>query len=64
MCDGPIGKSLLFLEIPKETVSLDGFPALQKLKGIVCGNLKNKLELEGRGRWFYDYPVHYDYYTG
>jgi len=66
LCSGSIGKSLLFLEIPKETVtaSLDGFPLLQKLKALVSGNLKNRVELEGRGPWFYDYPLHYDYYSG
>jgi len=64
LCDGPIGKSLLFVEIPKETVSRDGLPALQKLKAVVCENLETRVELEGRGRWFYEFPLHYGYYSG
>jgi len=64
MCDGPLGRSLLFMEIPKETVFPDGFAAFERLKTYMSANLKNREELEGRGQWLYQYPLQYDYYHG
>jgi len=64
LCDGLIGKTLLFMEIPKETMSPDGILGLERLSSIVSGNLKNRVELEGRGPWLHEYPLQFDYYDG
>jgi len=52
------------MEIPKETVSPDGLPGLEKLNSIVSGNLKDRVKLEGRGPWLYEYPLQFDHYDG